>query len=149
MPAQQQPQTPMMMLGRALGLDPSFVMDAEQRGQLAVIDRAQATDLNGGLSLVLSMTQRLGMMMQEKAEAGEPPLQQGALIEAIAHMADEHDVNKALALRLVGYALETFNRASGVLARGMYNELGTTDEPGTAGGPGGTPGAAAGVAAGA
>jgi len=105
-------------LGKALGLHKDFVSDVQARGQAAIIDRADGMDRSGALGRVLSVTQRLASFMQEGAEALEPPMQQGAMLEAIADLADRHDMDKLTAVRLVGTVLEVYDRAAQQITRG-------------------------------
>lgn len=109
-------------LGQALGLHPEFIADVQARGQNAIIDRAEGTDRIGSLGRVLSMLQRLGGYMQENAEQANPPMEQGAIAEAVADLADQHDMDRLTAARLVGTVLEIYSRAAQQITRGMKNE---------------------------
>ena len=118
---QQENAKRLAALGKALGLHKDFVSDVQARGQAAVIDRAEGLDRSGALGRVLSITQRVGCYMQEDAEAMAPPMEQGAVLELIASLADQHDVDRLTAARLVGTVLEVYNRAGQQLMKGAGN----------------------------
>ena len=108
-------------LADALGLDKEFTKDVTARGQLAILDRAQSLDKNGALGRVMSICQRLGCYLQERAEQGEPRAQQFELLEAIAQLADAHDIDRFIAARLVGTVIEVHDRAAQQIMRGTGN----------------------------
>lgn len=120
--------------GKALGLHPDFMADVAQRGQVAVIDRSELVDLTGAHGRLLSIVQRLGATMQDKAEETGEPMPPGEMMEWIAMLADEHQVDRGVALRLVGAAVEVLRAAMGNLAKGKPNgEMGTRDAGRTGG----------------
>ena len=122
--------------GEAVGLHEDTIHKVQTRGQNALIDRAQRFDKTGALGRVMSICQRLGCWMQENEEAGGTPPQPGQLIEAIAGLGDEHDIDRLVALRLVGTVIEVFQQATGSIARGSQNGMGTGVRTATSGRPG-------------
>ena len=103
-------------MGKALGLHPEFVADVQARGQAAVIDRALLTDMTGALPRLLSMVQTFALWLEDETTMGEPP-NTGAMQEAMAAIAESHDVDADSGVTLLGAVFELYGRAAESLAR--------------------------------
>lgn len=98
--------------GRALGLDDAVVRKAQVRGPGSVIDMAQSADQTGALGRALHMAQVVGGWIESQTAQGSPPSQM-AIMRATEMAAGRSGVNPALALDIIGSALEVSQAALG------------------------------------
>ena len=102
------PKSDAFAFGKILGLHPQFLLDVEMRGQDAIIDRAAMVDVTGGHGRILAMMQHVGKVMESRLLNPMDALETGDLVSALAR---QYGVDERLAVRLVGYGLETFQTA--------------------------------------
>jgi hypothetical protein len=115
------------MLGATLGLSQDFVQDAIERGEAAVIDRAEMVDRTGAQARILTMAAQLGGFLDgQLAEGAKTSL--GVVDGAIQRIGIHNGVPPEMAVGLLGTVLEVYQRAAGRLARGMMPEAGNGND---------------------
>jgi len=104
-------------LGEALGLDPEFVSDVQQRGMAAVIDRAEVVDQTGAHGRLLGMVQMYGRQMEWGVQRVRP-IPPGGQMEMAQKIAERLGVSPEEGIYLLGAVAEVYGAVARHLSRG-------------------------------
>lgn len=104
-------------LGEVAGLHPEFIRDVQERGQTAIIDRADSVDRTGVHAMILGMSQEYGAWMQEYALSQNSSPSVDEKVDVMSKISRRYGVEPDTGIFLLGTIDEHLDAASGALRR--------------------------------